>query len=273
MKTLRVWCAVALVACSTVAHAQQTAMSYLALCGKSWPCAESLRAYDGLPVIRTGWLERSFASDCACAETILQDERPKEIRVHLANGPCMRNRRCGRHEVFFGYTIASANRAAMRPESRLVRRYRQQLERLGVRLGSSRGGLSCYVSPVLEADINEGARKELHRLAGAYLPHCTLVDNPLRRRCIPGMVCEKHGPEPKLQSPCIADLDGVSAYETDPALFIERTKHCDLSFLWAHGFNCNPRGESFVADPLKRDCSVAREDIFSLTRWLRNTFR
>lgn len=272
MKTRLIVWALAVVAYSTACHAQQTAMSYIALCSQSWPCDESLKAYEGLPVIRTGWLERSFAADCACADTLLQDERPKEIRVHLSNGPCMRNRRCGRHEIFFGYTIASANRAIMRPQSRLVRRYKRQVERLGERLGSSRGGLSCYVSPVLEADINERARKELHRLAGAYLPQCVLVDNPLKRRCIPGMVCEKHGPEPTLQKPCIADLDGISAFDTDPAAFLERTQHCDLSFLWAHGFNCNARGQSFAGDPLKRDCSVATEDIFSLTRWLR-TFR
>jgi len=262
-----------LVATSSVATAQGVGLSYLGICNKTWPCQKSLSAYKGHPVIRTGWLEQSFGSSCPCADAILADRRPKEVRIHVANGPCMRNRRCGRHEVFSGFTVSGAHRDLKRATSRIVGRMGAILERIRARLEKSRGGVTCYLSPVLESDLNEEARLLLHRLAGAYLPQCTLVDSPHRDRCLSGFVCEKHGDKPNLRAPCISDLDGISARDVDAAQFLARTRSCDLRFVWAHGFNCNGSGSSWAGDPIKRDCKRAGPDIEALSRWLHRTYR
>ena len=125
------------------------ALSYLGLCQKSWPCEKSLSAFKGQSVIRTGWLERTFGSKCPCAERLLNDRRPKEIRVHLSNGPCLRNKRCGPYEVFYGETIATANRKVKAGDKKLLDKFVAVAKQLDGRLAKSKGELTCYVSPML----------------------------------------------------------------------------------------------------------------------------
>ena len=144
------WAILILVSAITCSVARaEVGLSYLALCHKSWPCGPSLNAFHGLPVIRTGWIEHTFGSECECAKRLLNDPRPKEIRVHLSNGPCLRNRRCGPYEVFAGETIASANRKVIRGDKRLLKKFKLVALRFKKRLVESRGGVTCYVSRCL----------------------------------------------------------------------------------------------------------------------------
>ena len=240
-----------------MATAQAQGTSYIGLCNKSWPCKETLSTWSGQDTITTGWLEDSFGNSCECANTILKSEKPKTIRVHLANGPCLRNNRCRRGDVFYGYTIASANRAALKAESILRDRLNRLAIRLKSRIDSSRGPLNCYVSPCLECDLNGPARKALIDSVSGYLPGCVVVDNPLRSSCLRGTVCERHGISPGLKRPCISDLDGTEAKSAvDLKAFYRNTRQCDIRFYWSAWMNCNPIGNTprFV-DPSARDCS------------------
>lgn len=258
------------ITCS-VARAE-VGLSYLGLCNKTWPCGQSLNAFAGLPVIRTGWIEHTFGSECPCAKRLLNDPRPKEIRVHLSNGPCLRNRRCGPYEVFAGETVASANRKVVREDKRLLDKFKRVALRFKKRLDESRGGVTCYVSPCLECDLNEPARAVLHRITSDILPSCSLVDSPHGSRCIKGKTCEGHGPSPKLSAPCIADLDGKSAEEVSVSSFLERTKHCDLSFVWSVGMNCNSHHGPMI-DPRRRDCQKPKGYFMDYSRWLHREFK
>lgn len=263
----------ALITTCSSARAQTVALSTLGMCHPKWPCSALIEAYKGLPVIRFGWLEQTFGEACPCVDRLLQDERPKEIRVHVANGPCLRNNRCGSYEIFHGFRIVSAGGAVRNPRSRVVRKFTRVLDRLRARLEKSRGPLTCYVSPVLESDFDGRTRKILHSLTASYLPGCTLVDNPLRGKCIGGTVCERHGPNPGLTSPCIADLDGIDAKEVSVPEYLRQTKSCDMSFVWSAGLNCNSHHASAFVDPRKRNCAQSGADIEALVRWLRREFR
>ena len=185
-------------------------VSYIGLCNGTWNCDKTLATWHGKPII-VGWLEDSFGKRCECADKILQQKKRKTIRVHLANGPCLRNKPCQRHDVFYGYTIVSANRAAKIPESRLRKRLDVLALRLKQRIEQSKGPLTCYVSPCLECDLNGTARKALVSAVSATLPSCVIVDNPLKTSCLRGAVCERHGTNPTLWKPCIADMDGTEA--------------------------------------------------------------
>jgi hypothetical protein len=233
-------------------HTAAQATSYIGLCHKSWPCNKTLATWRGKP-INVGWLEDSFGSACECANTILKQDKPKTIRVHLANGPCLRNNRCEPHDVFYGYTIASANRAAKISNSRLRRRLDVLAKRLKQRLEQSKGQLTCYVSPCLECDLNVPARKALISAVSAVLPSCVIVDNPLRASCIAGTVCERHGFNPSLKQPCIADMDGAEANSViDLETFYNNTKQCDVRFYWTAWMNCN---SGSWQTPSSRDCN------------------
>ena len=235
-----------------IASAQAQGTSYIGLCNPTWNCAKTLSTWRGKPII-TGWLEDSFGQRCECADTILRQKKRKTIRVHLANGPCLRNKRCEKHDVFYGYTIASANRAAHKPNSRLRKRLDVLANRLKQRLEQSKGALTCYVSPCLECDLNGPARKALIDSVSVTLPGCIIVDNPLRASCLRGTVCERHGITPNLRKPCIADLDGTEAKSLlDLKAFATNTKACELRLYWSAWMNCN---SGAWLPPSKRQCN------------------
>jgi len=263
------WAILILVLATTCSQASAApALSYLGMCQKTWPCERSLSAFDGMDTIRTGWLEHTFANDCQCADRLLSDPRPKEIRVHISNGPCLRNRRCGPYEVFSGETIASANRKVKRRNKKLIGKYVAVAKNLADRVAQSKGGLTCYVSPMLESDLDEEARTILHDITRGVLPGCSLVDNPHRRPCLPNTICEGHGATPRVKRPCIADMDGAPAESEDELKFLRVTRQCDLSFIWGLGLNCNTAlGQKFI-DPRKRDCDRPKKYYENLARYL-----
>lgn len=239
------------------ALAESQTLSLLGMCNKTWNCNRTLKSWGPSSVIRTGWLENTFGEDCPCADKVLQDERKKIVRVHLINSPCSRNRRCGHYEVLWRETPSSASRKIIRGDERIMARFDKVLERAAVRLESAKGLLQCYVSPCLECDLNENARRILLNRVSARLPNCVLVDNPFHKRCIPGTVCEQHGDAPIVSKPCIVDLDGVDGATINMSNWNSKYRFCDLRFLWYPWMNClkssfvNPR--RFV-DPRKRVC-------------------
>lgn len=238
------------------ASAYADAPSLLALCHKDWPCKSTISLYDGHSKIYSGWLENTFAKDCKCADELLSDPRPKVVRVHLVNSPCMRNKRCGRYEVLYKETAASASRKVVRGDRRFLAKFDAVLERTAMRIEKSAGDLRCYISPCLECDLYENARRVLANRVSARLPNCTIVDSPYKRRCLRGAVCEKHGANPRLSEPCIVDLDGIDGETIDVQTYANKYTHCDIRYYWEPWMNCI-RGD-FI-DPRRRNCSYGSE--------------
>jgi len=166
------------------------APSLLGICHKDYPCKQVNDLYQGVNQVHLSWLEHTFGDKCPCLESLLNDARPKIIRAHLIQSPCMRNKRCGRYEALWGYTAASGSRAALNPNSRLRKRFKKVLQQFKARITGKE--LTCYVSPCLECDLYEQARRALADLVASAVPGCNIVDNPYRRKCLSGYVCEKH---------------------------------------------------------------------------------
>lgn len=227
--------------------------SLLGICHKDWNCTDTVKMFQGFDTLTFGWLENTFDRNCLCAEKLLNDPRPKIVRVHVLNGPCLRNKRCGRYEVFYKHSIASANRAVIKG-GKLLKDYKSILKRLAKRLQGV-SNLTCYISPCLECDLDGRARRVLADLVSNYLPNCNIVDSPYRRKCISGTICERHGSNPKLISPCIVDLDGIDGTTVDIKKYVEKYNHCDLTYYWEAWMNCNTVNSSQFIDPRKRDCA------------------
>lgn len=251
------------------AHAE-AGLSYLGLCSPSWNCSKSLKAFAKKDRIVTGWLENTFARDCRCGERILKLDKPKTLRINLVNSPCLRNRRCGPYEVFAGETIESANRKISQKNRVLLNKYRATVKRLRARLQNAKGELACYVAPCLECDLGVSARRVFFNIVRRYIPTCVPVDSVLRGRCLDGLVCERHGENPQLHAPCIADLDGKDGREVNLADYKRRVANCDLRYYWEPAYNCL-RSQSFV-DPRVRDCRYSRETFTRARRKLCSLF-
>jgi hypothetical protein len=227
--------------------------SYLALCNKTWKCDESLKAFDGLDTIRVGWLAQSFGDECPCADKLLSDPRPKVVRIHLANSTCFRERGrvCGKQEVFHGESVRSADTKVREADPRLMSRFNYVAARAR-KLLQGRRNLKCYVSPCLECNLSVPARRTLIARSKRFFPQCEIVDNPADGPCVPGYLCEKHGPDASLRKPCGADLDGDDFQTLDVGAFKRKFKDCDYAFIWGRRMNCL-RGTGFT-DPRKRNC-------------------
>lgn len=243
---------------SVHAHA---APSFLGMCHKNWNCDATISVYDGQESIVTGWLENTFNRNCECADRLLSDPRKKVVRVHLINSPCMRNKRCGRYEVLYNETAASASRKVMRGDARFMAKFNRVVETTKRRLEQTSGELECYISPCLECDLYEKPRRILADIVSAALPMCRIVDNPYRRRCLTNYICEKHGDNPRLTQPCVVDLDGIDGATIDVQRFVERYRHCVLQFYWQPWMNCI-NGE-FI-DPRKRSCNYSSKPFENL---------
>jgi hypothetical protein len=240
--------------------AQAQAPSLLGICHPGFNCNHIRSLYARQNVVVLSWLENTFGNRCKCLTPLLNDARPKIIRTHLIQSPCMRNRRCGRYEALWGYTAVSASRAAHRPKSRLRKRFAKILERFANRIKGKE--LTCYVSSCLECDLNAKARNRLAHLVSARLPNCTIVDNPHTDKCLPGYICEKHGINNSPVKPCIADLDGDDGAVIDLKKWIARNSICRIKFYWEPWMNCIRK--SFI-DPRRRSCDYP-QSVFTKTR-------
>ena len=254
---------VCFIASSFIAQTHATP-SFLGLCHPEWNCNQTLKTLSG-DVIKTGWLENTFGSRCKCADRLLQDARDKILRVHLVNSPCMRNNRCGRYELLYKETARSASNKIIRGNRRILQKFRRTVLRLKRRIDRAKGNVKLYVSPCLECDLNGRARRSLLSIVAGIMPSAILVDNPYRQRCIRGVVCEKHGINPKLSAPCIVDLDGVDGGVVDIKSWLQRYSHCELQYYWNYEMNCI-RG-SFI-DPRKRQCKYGSDYFDNLRRTL-----
>lgn len=239
----------------------EAGLSYLGLCAKGWNCKGTIESFQSQNTITTGWLENTFAKGCRCGERLLNQHKPINLRVHFTNSPCLRNRRCGSYEVFAGETVASANRKVRKRNRRIMTKYRRVVMRFKRRLDNAKAHVACYVSPCLECDLSAKARRVLHSYTSRLLPACVLVDSVYRKRCLKGVICEKHGVTPRFKpgQQCIADLDGVDGRETNLTVYKHATKQCLMRYYWDLRYNCI-RNANFV-DPRKRDCHYSSSEL------------
>lgn len=224
--------------------------SLIGICHPDYPCEKAERLFDGEDVIRFGFLGTTFGTSCPCVEKLIEKKRPKVVRVHAVNGPCLRNKRCGRYEPFAGETIQSAEKKLKRGNKRLLRKVERAVQVVAP-LIPNRGDVECYCSAVLETDFSQDVRRKLGLLCQKHLPHCRVVDNPTKLPCVPGMVCEVHGSTPRLTPPCIADIDGELNHNA--SAFFSRYRRCIAAFDWYPRYNCLQIPGPFI-DPRRRQC-------------------
>ena len=271
----RVWVwAVALCASGAVA-AQENNLgpSYIGMCSSSWPCEQSLKVFDGLPVKRLGYLAVTFGEKCPCVTKFLGLPGKKYVRVHLANGTCFpeRGRHCEKGEPFFGESILSAEEKLKARNPGLLRRYRRNIQFVKRNLTASDNNTTVRYSLALESPFIDRARKTLRRVARKELPaNSVFVDSVLGQHCLKGTICERHGISgPGLAPQCIGDTDGEAVTDDVLTSFLERSGQCEAGFLWVPSFNLLDAGSPVYRKPKERTAASTHEDFDQLAGWLR----
>jgi hypothetical protein len=247
-------------------------MSAIGFCHELWPCEQSLRVFDGVPVKRLGFLAPpTFGRSCPCYKRFQKLPGPKYVRVHLANGTCFRERgrTCGEGELFEGESLSSADRKLRRRNPGLLRRYRHNAERVRRILAESSDTIE-RLALCLECPVSGPARRALLSVARGLFPDGVFVDSVLTQRCLPDLLCEKHGAAPTVRPPCVADLDGDDAREVDLEKFRARTRLCEASFVWLRPLNLLPEGTHPFVPPSLRTRLPTAAHFELIRRWLRD---
>jgi len=224
------------------AYAQENnfGASYIGFCHERWPCLKSLEVFGGVSVKRLGFLAPpTFGRGCPCYKEFQKLPGEKFVRATITNGTCFkeRGRVCGKGEVFEGESIKSADEKLRRRRPDIMRRYKRNATRLKRILAGSLFTTE-RLALCLECPLSDRARKTMLAIAQEVFPGGVFVDSVLTQRCLPGLVCEKHGLRPRLSGlDCIGDTDGEDFISGDVFTFAERTKDCQAAFLWSFRFN------------------------------------
>lgn len=254
--------------------AGKVGLSLMSLLSPRFDCGAAIDAFGDAP-IAFGYLETTFGNRRACLERLLAHPRFVAMRVHVFNGPCIRNRRCAANEVLRGETTASLDRKLAGGDAALVAKIRAELVRVRDALQPHlRPGKRYYASGVLEHDLRDRrAARRMSELVREVLGPLgfRVVNSPVSgTRDAAADVQEWHGDSPSAAPPCIVDPDGTEV--ADFASYARRYRRCELVLGWNSNMNCLGRGEDW-RPPLERRNCPTRATLASLARVVQDSAR
>ncbi len=250
-----------------LAAAEVLGISDLGLCHPKMDYSRFISQFEGQPVIVTGWLDNTFNKNgCPNAVRLMTEPRPMIARVHILNGPGLRNKRLEKHEIHYPLTIDRLDKKIKKMHPDIIAPFIQRLLTLQALFASRTGETTLFISPCLECDLSNESRRILLTLARQAFPTALLVDNPLKQKCMSGFICEKHGDK---NTPAgILDLDGKPLTDVNIKAWKKSTKAKYLRYAWLPCNNGLKIGEEWKP-PTKRKSFCQPKDRSALKAFLR----
>lgn len=196
--------------CSDSVQAQDNrGVSALGMCSPRYDYANMMTSFKYASVIRTKFLDNTFnPNGCKNLELLMREPKPLDMMSVILNGPGLRNGRLEKHEIHFGHSVSSLNRAVLNKEPKFMAKFDSRLNKIAAILNTRTGALTHRVNVCLECDLSQPARRILMERAKLVFPTAIYIDNPMQGACIPGLICEKHGSTANPPKPKSVDLDG-----------------------------------------------------------------
>ena len=210
---------------------------YLALQSKYFAKQGAMQFLAG--PVATGNLDNTFSSDTAPVATLLSVVQPKFHRVHLIDGPCIRNNNCGPYEIGKGFNKVTFSQALERGNPKIISYLKARALEYKV-LSDRFPGVQFLVSPELEHDLSIKAFRNAADAVLSVWPNAQLVNCPDGGVAIErykNALIERHGSAPQRDADVVS-LDGADATDIDIAAFLKRTSGAKVVFLWTAGYNC-----------------------------------
>lgn len=205
------------------------------MCHSKASCDVITKSFEQATTINVGWLYGTFnATGCKCSPRVLSDPRPKRVRVSICNSTCFpeRGRRCQRHECFAGMNSRQATRAILNDNPATYRRIDKIVAMAKTDMAQAIQPVQFYVQACLECTLSRAAREKLNSyVANQFAPPVMFVDNPVGDKCLPGMICEKHG-NVKGGRGVIVDLDGVDYSRINKQDFWQKNRQSLVALAW-----------------------------------------
>ncbi len=168
---------------------------------------------------------------------LLKSGKVNAVRMHMVNGPCIRNNRCEKKQE-----INIKNLDLMRER---VKAYAKIMNDFPT--------VKCFVSPVLEHDVTDPKLvRSWFKVIDEEMPTCTKVCNAHSGWCPikTSVLKEKHGNNPGNWD--IVSNDGASIFQSNSAEYRKNGKVMNLA--WYHEMNLLADGIDAFIPPTKRTC-------------------
>lgn len=246
---------------------QNRGLSYIGMCHEGVRGEDILWAFQGRTTVSIHFLARTFNNTgCPSWEYISKDPRPMIVHLSLFNGPGLRNRRLQRHEVFYGFTIRTAEAAILRRDPKILNQIQSAAVEARTLLSQRENRPTVIrIKPILESNFNKKARRILFRHVRKVFPEAELIDNPLRDSCLTGTLCETHGMNTDGD---ILDLDGLDYDLADKDKWNREGEQKVGMFVWKFCNNGFRKNETWKP-PLNRENWCGRQELRIFQKWLR----
>lgn len=245
------------------AHGENLCRAPYALTHEKFNYPAYKKSLEGVENYSVAVLWTTFGNKLSNLEKELSDPHVKGIEVHLINGSCLKNNRCGKYEVVTG-NHADFQKKVRKKNEALKNKIQVAAAKAALFLNAHvRPDQKKYISPILETRLRREEWQTVAEWIKPYFDGWTFVWNP--EGGSPGLpqppaeVSEGHGPTPKFSSRCIANNDGSAPPDGDYAGFLRKYSNCELACAWAGNDNCINRGQVGFIDPRKRDCKDTAE--------------
>jgi hypothetical protein len=198
-----------------------------------------------------GVLLDTFGEDRSRITQALSSGKFTSFRIHLANGPGLRNGQLGGYENLSGLTIRSFESKILNNDQTLLKTFVERAKFVND-LATRFPSIKCFLSPVLEHNLSSESFSKLAEITRQAAPSCLIVNNPVsgwKYQLAQGQFLEVHGLDKTPLSQYIASQDG---YFGSKESFLNHHQAAFIKFIWRLGFNCRAEGE-FI-DPRARKC-------------------
>lgn len=199
-----------------------------------------------------GTLDVTFGSDLAPIRALLGSGRFSHYRLHLVNGPGLRNSVQEKHEITYGYNIRSFDSALRTNKPAIINNIKARTA-IYRSLSAEFPSVKFYLSPLLEHDVSEGAWRNAANAVLSIWPEVRLVNNPMSgwNGSYKGSILERHGAKPG--SAAISSLDGEDATDINVPEWLKRTAANKITYVWSRSYNCRHQG-NFVPPSKRTSC-------------------
>lgn len=186
-----------------------------------------------------GILDWTFGTEPSPVVSYLRGVNPRIFRIHIINGPCIRNGNCGPYEISHGYNKASFDLQIRARNPRILSWYKSRIQ-LWHTISNQFPETEFIISPELEHDLSTESWRVLADATLSVWPGVRLSNSPdggVPAQLYQNALLERHGNK-NIGDANIVSLDGVDATQINMQDLLRRVAGKKLFEVWQGPYNC-----------------------------------
>lgn len=210
---------------------------HLALLSEHYPVADVKASLPKNSAL--GFLWRTFGTDLNRVREILTDGNVVAARVHLLNGPGLRNRQLGPYESLRNMSLKEFREGVRNRNPKILNIFSAEAASVCEVLALEFPNVKIFCSPILEHNLSADEFEIVRSAAAKGSPSSVIVNNPMKGGSGPEL--ELHGyPADQAQ---IVSLDGSKPRDGEtPSSYAKRFPNSKIVFWWTEDMNCRKEG-------------------------------